>query len=368
MKTYLKQVYSVLLYFGITSQCAAQTQTTPCNFQCVVVSAKKVDKNYQLPDSPVVTEPKPKDPPAPEPKVKKSTSISSFDRFLNENLSKYDNNVVVTVCNDTMVYNYQNGIYGRDERLPIASCAKWLTGATIMTLVEAGKLNLGDKVSKYIPSFAQNDKSEITIRQIFSHTSGLIADSPYDFASGTLAEAVDNIALNTSLSFRPGTSEAYSSASFKVASRVAEIVEGKSWAQIFKERITDKCGMSNTDYPTENPHTGAWALSTMNDYLKFLEMMHNYGKYKGVVVLSQASIQEMEKDQSNGINSVYGLGMWRFVIVNNTAQEVAGLSARGVHGWVNREKKYFGLIFTQAGFDNTINPNQDFRSLVRNTF
>jgi hypothetical protein len=37
----------------------------------------------------------------------------------------------------------------------------------------------------------------------------------------------------------------------------------------------------------------------------------------------------------------------------------------GVHPWINKEKKYFGIIFTQAGYDKTYDTNLSFRALVQ---
>lgn len=309
--------------------------------------------------------------PVPAPAPLPNTICTVLDDFWKKNAAKYDNNVVVAIFNlDSMVYSYKQGKYTADQPLYIASATKWLTGAVIMSLVDDKKLNLTDKVSKYVPSFAKYGKENITIKQLFAHTSGLIADSPFDERGGmTLQESVDSIAIYTKLSFLPGTKSMYGSCSYKVAARVAEVIESKNWQQIFDERIANKCGMKNVVFSPnniKNPHPGAGVVCSFNEYLKFLMMMNNYGIYKNNRVLSQASIKEIESDQSGGINSFYGLGVWRYNVENGFAKEVSSPSAMGVHPWINREKKYFGLIFTQAGYENTIESNLAFRNLVQN--
>src|SRR5215218_9345683 len=56
--------------------------------------------------------------------------------------------------------------------MPIASASKWLTSATLMTFVDEGKLDLDDPVRDHLPAF-DGAKSDITVRQLLSHTTGL---------------------------------------------------------------------------------------------------------------------------------------------------------------------------------------------------
>ncbi|KAA0992608.1 serine hydrolase domain-containing protein [Dyadobacter aurulentus] len=300
------------------------------------------------------------------------TSIKNkitFHNFLRNNSANYANNVMVYIGrSDSTLFCYRQGEYNTDSRLPIMSASKPVTAAVIMTLVEAGKLGLDDKVSKYIPSF-NNDKKEITLRQLLAHTSGLVYESRFDSRSDlTLQQNIDSIATRTKLQFAPGKGALYGSVSYGVASRIAEIVEKKPWAQIFQERVGSKCGMQDVVYSPDhpkNPATGYGIMCSMNEYLRFLTMIYNKGTYNGVRVLSSASVETMEADNSNNVDQTYGLGLWRYEIQHNVAKEVACLSARGVHAWINREKNYYGLLFTQAGFDTTIQPNLAFRKLVR---
>jgi hypothetical protein len=292
-----------------------------------------------------------------------------FFTFLKSHAGDYENNLMMYLGRmDSTIYCYRQGRYAPETPLPIMSASKLVTATVIMTLVEEGKLSLDDRVSKYLESFKGEDKQSITIRQLLAHTSGIMGDSPFDHRGGmTLEQAVDSIGLRTKLIFVPGTKAIYGSSSFKVASRVAEVIEMKPWKQIFIERVGSKCRMDSAVYsPTnqENPATGSGIVCSMNEYLRFLTMFYNMGMYNGVKVLSKNSVELMEQDNTNGVYWHYGLGLFRFNIVNNASNEVACLSAAGVHAWINREKNYFGLIFTQAGYEKTIQTNLDFRGLV----
>ena len=55
-------------------------------------------------------------------------------------------------------------------RYSIGSISKQFTATAILLLQEQGKLSLDDKVSKYVPDLTR--ASDVTIRQLLSHTSG----------------------------------------------------------------------------------------------------------------------------------------------------------------------------------------------------
>lgn len=305
----------------------------------------------------------------PDPSPYKYLNRLDFYNFLRSHSKDYDNNLMVYIGRrDTTEFCFRMGQYNADTRLPIMSASKAVTAAVIMSIVESGKLTLDDKVSKYVPSF-NNEKKDITLRQLMSHTSGILVESRFDSRSDlTLAQNVDSIALRTQLLFTPGKQAQYGSVGYAVVARVAEVVEKKTWAQIFQERIGSKCGMKDVVYSPGhplNPEPGYGIECSMNEYLRFLTMIYNKGTYNGVRVLKAESIAIMEQDNTNKVDPTYGLGLFRYEIQNGVSTEVACLSARGVHAWVNRSKNFYGLIFTQAGFEKTILTNLAFRDLVR---
>jgi uncharacterized protein YbbC (DUF1343 family)/CubicO group peptidase (beta-lactamase class C family) len=64
-----------------------------------------------------------------------------------------------------------------DTIFDLASLTKVVATTTaVMQLVERGKVRLNDPVEKYIPEFGQNDKDDITVRELLVHHSGLTED------------------------------------------------------------------------------------------------------------------------------------------------------------------------------------------------
>ena len=258
-----------------------------------------------------------------------------------------------------VIYKKFFGSYNETTQVPIASASKWLSAAVIMSLVDEGKLDLDAPVSKYLPNFT-GKKGAITVRQMFSHTSGL-SDFPGQWNyTITIAEYADRMAKEGVLAFDPGTEARYGSAGMQVGGRVAEVVSGKGWNQLFRERIADKCEMPDTTFArveqNRNPMLAGGAASTLTDYAHFLEMLINNGVYKGRRVLSEKSVREMQKDQTGKLrltiaaddrlsrNSHYGLGEW---IDEQDAKgatlQVSSPGAFGFRPWINLPRHLFGV-------------------------
>ncbi len=113
------------------------------------------------------------------------------------------------------------GKFGPETMMPIVSAAKWLSAATVLALVDEGRLRLDDSVSRWLPYF-KGDKRAITVRQLLSHTSGLPNYLPCMFqAQLELDDCARQVAEKSKLSARPGSQFAYGGAAYSVAGRVA---------------------------------------------------------------------------------------------------------------------------------------------------
>jgi CubicO group peptidase (beta-lactamase class C family) len=165
------------------------------------------------------------------------------------------------------------GLRDIEARLPfttntlcwIASITKPVTVASAMTLVDAGKLALDDAVEKYLPEFREQTDTNsvhhvVTIRQLMSHTSGLVPNPPTrrsgwpiggpldDFwLQQNLPEIVQTIA-KSQLRFKPGSQFEYSNSALFVLGRVIEVVSGRPYAAYVKEKILEPLGMTDTHY------------------------------------------------------------------------------------------------------------------------
>ena len=207
----------------------------------------------------------------------------------------------------------------------IASMTKPVTGAAILMLQDDGKLKVTDPVAKYIPEFADlktpsGKPANLTIVQLLNHTSGLgEAGGPKAKEARTLAD-LEKLWLAAPMQYEPGAQWKYTQSGINAASRIVEVVSGKSFDAFVQERIFDPLGMKDTTfYPTDaqrirlvtaytrNKDTGALAAtpprpdfgtrnrpplgngglySTAPDYARFAQMLLNGGMLGGRRYLS----------------------------------------------------------------------------------
>lgn len=294
------------------------------------------------------------------------------------------------------------GVQGPGQTTPMSdetifrvfSMTKPIVAVTAMTLVQEGKLNLDDPVSKYLPAFAdvkvlQKDGTQvkatkpILIRQLMSHTSGLI----YGFVTAgqpiskiwidggemrsdlTAKDLSEQVFAKLPLIAEPGTAWNYSHG-LDVLGGVIEKITGKSLDVVVKERVTGPLGMTDTAFyqpeskrprfaqpkdmnsiiagvklyydpatPTPYMQGGGGISSTAEDYLRFVLMLANHGTYKGVQILKPETEALMMVDQTTpeirskglffpGAGLGFGLGM--SLVIDDTKTKTTG---NGTFSW-----------------------------------
>ena len=308
--------------------------------------------------------------------------FSAVDKYLEQNAAVYDDNVVVLVSqHGQLIYKKEIGLHANDRRV-IASASKWLSGAVIMSLVDEGKLSLTDTVGKFLPLFTKYHKGNITIRQLFSHTSGFPGDSPqrYEYSRElTMEQAVDSIAVYTAMIHAPGSTFNYGGVSMQIAGRIAEVVSGKSWQDLFNERIARPCDMT-ANYllmSFKNPLIAGGVRTSATDYLHFLEMIVGKGMYHSKRVLSEKALSEMLKDQTAGAViedspypsdklTRYGIGNWiDGVSASGEVIETSSPGAFGTHPWQDEKNGIAAIIFTRSDPKKTNAVSLHVRTMIR---
>jgi CubicO group peptidase (beta-lactamase class C family) len=246
--------------------------------------------------------------------------------------------------------------------LPVASASKWLTAATLMTLVDEGKLSLDAAVATYLPEFT-GAKRKVRVRNLLAHTSGLPWHMCLAEADITTENCVDAIAGGPDPVSKPGTAFQYTSVGYEVAGRIIEVLTGQTFEDAFQARIAVPLGMTSTRFDeiggqqVRHPQPAASAVSSVDDYARFLRMLNAGGVAGGRRVLSAASIAEIERNQVTGVDTLgdgavhttgiptYGLGVWRDVI--GPADETRVISGNGAYGfypWIDRRHNAYGII------------------------
>ena len=280
----------------------------------------------------------------------------------------------------------------------IRSMSKPITAVAALQLVDEGKLALSDPVSRYIPSFknltvfvdpAHPDPSstrkpsrEPTIEDLLLNTaglshrfSGLYRNSNVRSRADNLAELADKVA-SVPLIGDPGEKWVYS-ISITVLGRVVEIVSLLGFVDHLRKEVFDPLDMPDTAFfvpqnkqdrlalayripdgssgltrlpPMDVPITvnpplkegAAGIVSTVPDYLRFLQALLNEGELNGHRVLEVDTVAAMTRNQIAqelmpfGINSAnpmldrgWGYGL---AVVTDAAKSEVGVN-NGEFGW-----------------------------------
>ena len=127
-----------------------------------------------------------------------------------------------------------------------ASLSKMFIAAAILLLVDEGKLGLEDKVSKYLDGAPETWK-EITIRQLLTHTSGIVRDpTNYHPYEDEPVEKIIESVYPIPLSFQPGKKWLYSNVGYYVLAEIITKVSGERWDEFTANRLFGPAGMKST--------------------------------------------------------------------------------------------------------------------------
>ncbi|MBU7009581.1 MAG: beta-lactamase family protein [Theionarchaea archaeon] len=323
-------------------------------------------------------------------------NFAALDDLLESEAPVHGGLALVLVKNGEIIYDRGFSGFTCDTVVPIASATKWLSGAVIMVLVDEGVLSLDDRAADYLDNYT-GLHGEMTVRQLFSHTSGLPGHSSSIGIPGsddilgnkqiTLAESVNMIA-EVELLADPGTQFYYGGLSMQVAGRIAEIAGGKEWCELFEEKIADTLGMTETDYnglgKTNNPRIAGSIQTSAHQYIKFLEMLLAGGSYNGKQILSQQAVDEMLRDHTDGVPIVhspwsqynlsppiaeevrYGIGCWREIIDETGGiREASSQGAFGFSPWIDVERNLAGVLAVKSRLTKVMSLYLEMKEIVR---
>ncbi len=339
-----------------------------------------------------------------------------LDGFLEKGLPGFD---FILYHKGECVFRHMNGYSSIEEKTPmkgnelynIYSCSKPITATAVLMLVEQGKLSLEDKLSDYIPEYAQmyikdanieatatdgrwdgdgNDnspaknlrpaKNPIIIRDMLSMKAGF----SYEYNAPSIKEchaetngkcptleAIKAFAKEPLL-YEPGEGHAYSLA-HDILSAVVEVVTGQKFGEFVKENIFEPCGITNTTFNlpderldevceqyvfnketntpencgkaiqhfkfgSEHESGGAGGISTVEDYIKFLEALRT-GKLISKETLDMMTTPQTTDEQYKNDLYGYGLGV-RCPKSGSTATDFGWGGHAGAYLAVDRENEY----------------------------
>jgi CubicO group peptidase (beta-lactamase class C family) len=312
-----------------------------------------------------------------------------------------------------------------DAMFRIASMSKAITSVAIMTLYEEGAFLLTDPVSKYIPEFKNQKvvvkspisdsiffipvKSEMTIRQLLNHTSGItygegLQSSYYRKtgmtvgltpAEGTIGEMIKKLGSLPLIS-QPGE-EFHYGMSTDVLDYLIEVISKMPFDEFLRNRIFEPLKMQDTyftlpqnkysrmatlykkgndgklvpateyfKYPAIQTYFsgGAGLVSTASDYSRFAQMLLNKGELDGQRILSRKTVELMTSNsigdimvsdgfRRNGLGDKFGYG-FGIRTERGVFDELESIGIFGWDGafytrfWIDPKEDMIGIFLSQV--------------------
>lgn len=307
--------------------------------------------------------------------------------------------VVLVSRNGKIIYHGAYGWSDRENKVPmtedtifrLSSLTKPIVSVAVLKLVDEGKIQLDDPITKWIPEFKPKTRDGntpvITIRNLLTHTAGLnytfleSKNGPYHMAG--ISDGLDKVDFsldenlkrlaNVPLLFKPGTAWNYSLA-HDVLGKILSCVEGKPIPEIITNLVLRPLSMTESGFvvrtnkqlatpyvdgkpepkrmidgqevPFGNgaivfsparvldknayPSGGAGMIGTAGDYIKFLESLRT-----GSISLSKESLAMLTSNQIGNLKIISGNGWgWTlgFSILKNPA-EAKSPQGQGTYQW-----------------------------------
>jgi CubicO group peptidase (beta-lactamase class C family) len=223
----------------------------------------------------------------------------------------------------------------------IASMSKSFTAMAIIQLRDAGKLQLDEPVSTYIPALKNQgltkDAAEITIRQLLTHSAGFPEDNPW--GDRQLADTEEELIhlFNKGISFSNvnGTTYEYSNVGFATLGYIIKKVSGVPYSEYIREHIWKPLGIHaaweystipinllakgyrwiNNNWTEEIPlHDGIYGamggmITSVESFSKYMALHQNAWPARNDAennIIKRSSIREMHQPwRFNALNSSF---------------------------------------------------------------
>ncbi len=146
----------------------------------------------------------------------------------------------------------RNAPAGPDTVYKIGSVTKQYTAALILRLAQAGKLDLQDSITRFLPDYPTQGHT-VTVRQLLDHTSGiksfsLLEDSGAFFRRGrSYREIVDRFG-KAPFDFPPGAKFQYNNTGYYLLGEIITRVTGRPYADVVERDLLQPLGLRRTGH------------------------------------------------------------------------------------------------------------------------
>jgi CubicO group peptidase (beta-lactamase class C family) len=261
------------------------------------------------------------------------------------------------------IFRYEKGSTTMETRMAIASATKWVSGVTVMAVVETGVLGLDDLASDHLDYWTTDpadNRSRITLRHLLSFVAGITGSTSCP-SQLNFAECVENMYANSRAGTEPGEAMAYNEVALMYAGAMASAASGTPMEDLFEQYIFGPLDMKDTTWndPNGRPLMGSGLTTNAVDYGKFLNAYFN-GEIVSQETRAVMEISSYPNAALTGVASLqgqYGLANWFQCIpaLNGMREQCIiddihmSVGARGYSPSTDRRHDFWMQIATSAG-------------------
>jgi D-alanyl-D-alanine carboxypeptidase len=242
----------------------------------VTVEAKEPHRISRF--SLLVTDPPPPDVRSETKRLSEQEAIAAWRAELETQAAsdRFSGSVVV-VHDGKPVFSGAYGLADRSRKIPnqldtrfrIGSMNKMFTAASILQLVQAGKLRPNDPIAKYLTDYPNQDLAKrVTVHHLLTHTGGTgdIFGPQFTRHRLELRSLSDYVALygKRATEFEPGSKHVYSNYGFLLLGVLIERITGESYYDYVREHVFKPAGMSHTGSLPESVSVAGRSIGYMN--------------------------------------------------------------------------------------------------------
>jgi CubicO group peptidase (beta-lactamase class C family) len=230
----------------------------------------------------------------------------------------------------------------------------------IFDVIRRGLLSLDSSTGQVLGWTGAN--AAITLRHLLSFTSGLPREAACTLNPlVTLAACAQTIAASTAVA-PPGTRFDYGSTHLHVAARMAEVVTGRTWAELFAETLRVPLALPEDvayfTLPKQavgriNPLIAGGLQASSDDYAPLLALAFHQGTRGALTIGTPALFEAQSREPFPGVaigytpfaDARYGLGSW--LLCEQPAAGCPVIASPGAFGftpWLDRDAGYYAIL------------------------
>ena len=176
-------------------------------------------------------------------------NLNFTEQLMQDKLKKNDFDsyaVLVGINGDEKLITSKN--VNEDTYFDVASMGKVLVTSTlVLHAVDVGKLALDDKLTKFFKNIPK-DKENITVRQLLTHTSGIVRVPIPDRIADCGKDVVAEYILGSKLAFEPGPDYEYSCNACILSGYILEKIYGMPLDEIYEKLLVKPLGLTRSRF------------------------------------------------------------------------------------------------------------------------